>query len=72
MNKKLEQIAKEYLRINDLTVRKSDDLDFHEVSVWDVKVALQQAYRQGVIDATVEAGKVMLKHSACSSSQKIR
>ena len=63
MNKKLEQIAKEYLRINDLTVRKSDDLDFHEVSVWDVKVALQEAYKQGAVDAAIEAGKVMIKHS---------
>lgn len=56
----VKQIAKEYLHIDDLTERKSDDLDFHEVSVWNVEAALHKAYSQGVIDATVEAGKVML------------
>lgn len=47
---KLEQIAKEILNIPTLDTRKSDGLDFHEVSVWSLKKALIEAYKQGVKD----------------------
>jgi hypothetical protein len=43
----LAQIAREHLRIETLETRKSDNLDFHDVSVWGVKAALQAAYTLG-------------------------
>lgn len=46
-NKQLEQIAKEHLFIETLETQHSDRLDFHDVSVWGVKAALQAAYEAG-------------------------
>ncbi len=46
-NKLLEQIAKEHLFIETLETQHSDRLDFHDVSVWGVKAALQAAYEAG-------------------------
>ena len=43
MQKALEQIAAEHLGIETLVTRKSDSLDFHEVSVWGIKAALEAA-----------------------------
>jgi len=43
----LESIAKEFLGIETLTAQNSDSLDFHEVSVWTIKAALEEAYRAG-------------------------
>lgn len=40
-------IAKEYFFIETLDERKSDSLDFHEVSVWGIKDALSAAYEAG-------------------------
>ena len=48
MNDKLfAAIAKEHLRIEMLETRRSDSLDFHEVSVWGVRDALEAAYKAG-------------------------
>ena len=47
IKKKLETIAKEHLFIETLETRNSDGLDFHEVSVWGVKKALEMAYELG-------------------------
>ncbi len=44
----LLKIAQKYLRIETLESRKSDRLDFHDVSVWDVKDALEAAYVAGL------------------------
>ena len=44
MQRALERIAAEPLGIETLETRKSDGLDFHEVSVWGVKAALEAAY----------------------------
>ena len=44
MRKTLERIAADHLGIETLIPRKSDSLDFHEVSVWGVKAALEAAY----------------------------
>ena len=52
LNKLLAQIAKEHLFIETLETRHSDRLDFHDVSVWAVKSALEAAYAAGI-----EAGK---------------
>jgi len=48
----LEQIAQTKLDIPTLRERKSDGLDFHEVSVWGLKRALAAAYEAGREDAT--------------------
>lgn len=41
------KIAKEHLFIQTLETRNSDQLDFHDVSVWGIKQALQHAYKAG-------------------------
>lgn len=46
-DKTFEQIAKEHLHIQTLETQNSDSLDFHDVSVWGVKAALQAAYEAG-------------------------
>jgi hypothetical protein len=43
-----QSIAKKYLDIPTLRPRNMDDLDFHEVSVWEVVRALDAAYREGL------------------------
>ncbi len=43
----LNQIAAEHLHIDTLATRNSDRLDFHEVSVWGFKEALQAAFTAG-------------------------
>lgn len=43
----LEQIAKEYLGFNTLEPQHSDSADFKEVSVYQVKEALMEAFTAG-------------------------
>jgi hypothetical protein len=43
----LTEIATKILDIETLDTRKSDRLDFHELSVWGVKAALEAAYAAG-------------------------
>ena len=43
----LASIAKRVLQIPTLESRKSDGLDFHEVSVWSVEAALRAAFAAG-------------------------
>ncbi len=43
----LESIAKRVLGIPTLETRSSDSLDFHDVAVWCVREALEQAYAAG-------------------------
>ena len=43
----LESIARRALGIETLKTRKSDGLDFHEVSVWQLQEALRLAYQAG-------------------------
>lgn len=47
MNKQLEKIANDILSIETLKTRNSDSLDFHDVSVWSLKRALEAAYKAG-------------------------
>ena len=47
----LADIAQKHLFIETLEERKSDSLDFHEVSVWGVKAALEAAYAAGLAAA---------------------
>lgn len=43
----LEQIALDHFFVETLQTRHSDRLDFHEVSVWAIKSALQAALAAG-------------------------
>ena len=43
LNKLLEQIALKHFFIETLETQHSDRLDFHDVSVWAVKSALEAA-----------------------------
>ena len=52
LNKLFEQIALKHFFIETLETQHSDRLDFHDVSVWAVKSALEAAYAAGI-----EAGK---------------
>ena len=47
----LADIAQKHLFIETLEERKSDSLDFHEVSVWGVQAALEAAYAAGIAAA---------------------
>jgi hypothetical protein len=47
LDTKLTEIAKEHLRIETLETRNSDSLDFHDVSVWGIKAALEAAFKLG-------------------------
>ncbi|XHR30891.1 MAG: DUF6900 domain-containing protein [Chthoniobacteraceae bacterium] len=41
------KIAKEILDLETLEARNMDGLDFHELSVWEIRKALEAAYNAG-------------------------
>jgi hypothetical protein len=43
----LEKIAAKFFYTETLETRNSDSLDFHEVAVWNIKSALEEAYKLG-------------------------
>lgn len=43
----ITQIAADELGLETLDTRSSDDLDFTELAVWDIREALAQAYEAG-------------------------
>jgi hypothetical protein len=44
----IEKIAANHFPgVKTLNTRKSDDLDFHDVSVWSIKSALSEAFFEG-------------------------
>ena len=47
IDSKLEKIAKNVLKVPTLKYRHSDELDFHELSVGQIKLALRAAYEAG-------------------------
>ena len=47
----IEKIALDYLFIETLETQHRDRLDFHDVSVWAVKSALEAAYAAGIAAA---------------------
>ena len=51
IDKVLEDIAKEHLRVPTLETRKSDSLDFHDLAVWQLRAALEAAYQVGLAAA---------------------
>ena len=46
-NQTLTQIANSELYLSTLDTRNSDSLDFHELAVWNIKAALEAAYKAG-------------------------
>lgn len=53
-DQQLLQIATDHLFIETLETRNSDRLDFHDVSVWGIKAALEAAYEAGRKSASVK------------------
>jgi hypothetical protein len=47
LHKLLTQIALDHLFVETLDTRHHDDLDFHDVSVWALKSALEAAFEAG-------------------------
>jgi hypothetical protein len=47
IDKEVAEIARRHLGIKTLDERKSDGLDFYDLSVWQVQEALRAAYRAG-------------------------
>lgn len=43
----VEKIARDVLGLETLETRKSDGLDFHDLAVWNIKAALEAAYKAG-------------------------
>jgi hypothetical protein len=48
LDTRLTRIAQQHLRIETLESRHHDSLDFHEVSVLELRDALEAAYRAGI------------------------
>ena len=44
----MTQIANEFLNMETLETQNSDDKDFHDLSVWQVKEALEKAFAAGI------------------------
>ena len=47
MDKVLEKIAQDFLYLDTLETRMADCDDFKEMAVWDIKAALEAAYKAG-------------------------
>jgi hypothetical protein len=48
----LERIARQYLHVETLAMRKNDRLDFYDTSVYSMQAALEAAYRAGQTSAS--------------------
>lgn len=55
MDNAVNSAAKDHLDIDTLETQNSDSLDFHTLSVWQIKAALEAAYLEGKRDG-VSAG----------------
>lgn len=47
MQNTILEIAKQTLGMETLETRKSDSLDFYELSVWQIRKALEEAFKAG-------------------------
>jgi hypothetical protein len=45
------ELAKKHLGLHTLEYRNNSNLDFHELSVSNIKAALEAAYRAGILTA---------------------
>ena len=68
LNALFEKIALDHFFIDTLETRKSDSLDFHNVSVWAIKSALEAAYQAG----SEAAGKTNRKNTPRANSKQAR
>lgn len=50
----IADIAKQHLGLSTLETRRSDSLDFHDLAVWQLRAALEAAYRAGLAAAKKE------------------
>ena len=53
ISRTIHKIAKETLKINILDAQYNDSSDFHDIAVWNLKAALEAAYRAGAASAKV-------------------
>jgi hypothetical protein len=61
-NEIFSQIASDHLHIGTLQTRNSDELDFHDCSVWGIKAALEAAYDAGLRQR--KQARQVIKHPA--------
>ena len=54
MDSEVLEIAQKHLELETLETRNSDRLDFHNLSVWQIKEALEEAYSAGARNARRE------------------
>lgn len=69
-NETLTNIAQAKLHIETLETQKSND-DFHDVSVWGIKVALEAAYDAGSSASSSIESKAMELLEACDEARKV-
>ena len=55
LNKLITQIAQQHLPIETLETRHSDELDFHDIAVWQIESALRAAFEAGRKDALTDS-----------------
>jgi len=48
----LLELAQKHFFIETLETRERDSLDFHDVAVWSIRAALEEAYEAGRASAT--------------------
>jgi hypothetical protein len=61
MKNTIDRIAKEHLRLETLETRRRDSLDFHDLPVWCIRKALEEAYNAGARAA--QPGRDLLEAS---------
>jgi hypothetical protein len=49
MQKTIQEIAQKLLNLETLETQHSDRLDFHDIAVWQIKEALEAAYKAGQV-----------------------
>jgi hypothetical protein len=54
MDSAVLEVAQKHLELETLETRNSDSLDFHTLSVWQIKEALEEAYSAGARNARRE------------------
>jgi len=57
----IKKIAAKVLGLETLVTRNSDSLDFHELSVWQIKQALEDAYQAGREAAAADISAMIKK-----------
>lgn len=50
----LRRIASKKLHVHTLQTQNSDDLDFHDIPVWGIKEALEEAFNAGYASGMID------------------